>query len=122
MSGRALLVDDDDANRLTLSALLESEAFDVTEASSLAEARRSLGAAVFDLVLLDRQLGDGLGFELIPVVRAQLPDCKIIVVSGSGNEDRPPTHPADGYFGKGDDLDELFEKIHTLLAPTQSVP
>jgi DNA-binding response OmpR family regulator len=118
---RVLLIDDDDSNRLTLSALLELEAFEITEASSLTAARKSLAAgSPFDLILLDRQLSDGLGFELIPAVRAQLPSCKIIVVSGSGSgdEDRGPADTADGYFRKGEDLDELFELIRTLLTDT----
>ena len=114
---RVLLIDDDDSNRLTLSALLELEAFEITEASSLAAARKSLAAgSPFDLILLDRQLSDGLGFELIPALRAQLPSCKIIVVSGSaGEEDRGPADTADAYFRKGEELDELFAIIHALL-------
>lgn len=115
---RVLVVDDNDANRLTLCALLESEAFQITEASSLADARQSLAAgAPFELVLLDRHLSDGLGFELIPLVRARLPECKVIVVSGnSTGEDRGAVAAADGYFRKGEDLDELFETIRALLA------
>jgi two-component system, NtrC family, response regulator AtoC len=118
MTTRVLLVDDSEANRLTLAALLESEAFELTEASSLAEARRALTAgAAFDLVLLDRQLSDGWGVELIPAVRAQLPSCKIIVVSGGGPRDeRAAVADADGYFRKGEDLDELFATIRALLA------
>jgi two-component system, response regulator RegA len=120
---RVLLVDDDDSNRLTLGALLESEAFEIAEASSLAAARESLGTASrFDLILLDRQLSDGLGFELIPAVRAQLPSCKIIVVSGSAGDDEGRTADApDGYFRKGEDLDELFEKIRALLSDSAHI-
>lgn len=113
---RVLLIDDDDSNRLTLAALLESEAFEIAEASSLATARKLLGMGPpFDLILLDRQLSDGLGLELIPAVRARLPSCKIIVVSGSGDEDRWTADIADGYFRKGEELDELFELIRRVL-------
>jgi CheY-like chemotaxis protein len=117
MTTRVLVIDDNDANRLTLAALLESEGFEITEASCLAAARRCLDAApAFELVLLDRHLGDGLGLELIPVVRAQSPSCKIIVVSGSGQPgESAATAGADGYFRKGEDLDELFDEIHALL-------
>jgi DNA-binding response OmpR family regulator len=117
MTTRVLLVDDNDATRLTLAALLESEAFEITEASSLAAARKCLEAApAFELVLLDRHLSDGLGYELIPVVRAHSPSCKIIVVSGSGRlDDSAMTAGADGYFRKGEDLDELFAQIDALL-------
>lgn len=119
MSARVLLVDDNDANRLTLSALLESEAFRVTQASSLAEARQALrDSAGFDLVLLDRQLGDGLGIELIPLIRAGLPGSKIILVSGSTSRDAGRTsEEVDAYFDKGDDLDELLHEMSELLPP-----
>ena len=119
---RVLLIDDDDSNRLTLGALLESETFEITEASSLAAARKSLEVPpAFDLILLDRHLSDGLGCELIPALRAQLPSCKIIIVSGSGrDEERGAPDVPDGYFRKGEDLDELFEMIRTLLTDTRS--
>lgn len=119
MTARVLLIDDNDASRFTLCALLESEAFEVTEGTCLADARKSLAeAATFDLVLLDRHLSDGQGPELIPIVRARLPHCKIIVVSGSDQQDYDPGMGApDAYFGKGEDLDLLFEKIQSVLAP-----
>jgi DNA-binding response OmpR family regulator len=118
MTIRVLLIDDNDASRFTLCALLESEAFEVIEGTCLSDARRSLAESpAFDLVLLDRHLSDGQGPALIPTVRVQLPDCKVIVVSGSDHDDVPGESPADAYFGKGEDLDVLFAKIQSLLAP-----
>jgi CheY-like chemotaxis protein len=117
MTARVLVVDDNEASRLTLCALLESEAFAVTECGCLADARKALaGPAVFDLVLLDRHLSDGQGPELIPAVRARLPSCKIIVVSGSDQrQDGAGPDSADAYFGKGEDLERLFDTIQALL-------
>lgn len=116
-SYRVLLLDDNDAARLTLAALFEEEGFSVTEVSSLTEARRSLAAGTeFDLVLLDRHLSDGQGTDLIPRLRAQLPRCRVIVVSGT--DDRRVAalaEPADAYFAKGDDPSRLLEEIHRLV-------
>jgi hypothetical protein len=50
-------------------------------------------------------------------VRAQLPNCKIIIVSGSDH--RPSqqiAENADAFFRKGEDVDELFSTIHSLTA------
>jgi DNA-binding response OmpR family regulator len=117
MTTRVLLVDDDDANRLTLSSLLETEDFDVTQAASLADARDTLGdARSFDLVLLDRHLRDGSGIELIPLIRSRLPNGKIIVISGSGRSESSAAEDSDAYFGKGEDIDELLDKIRTVLS------
>jgi|SRR4051812_32942504 DNA-binding response OmpR family regulator len=122
MTTRVLLLDDNDASRLTLAALLETDAFEVTEASSLSDARQSLAAApVFDLALLDQHLGDGQGVDLIPMVRAQLPNCKIIIVSGSDHRPGPrATENADAFFRKGEDFDELLATIHALTATPAS--
>jgi two-component system OmpR family response regulator len=118
MTTRVLLLDDSDGTRLTLAALLEAEGFEVTEVSCLADARRSLEAApAFDLALLDRHLGDGQGVDLIPVVRARLPRCRIIMISGSDRHHDGIVDNADASFRKGEDIDELFEQIRTLLAP-----
>lgn len=82
---RLLLVDDDESNRLTLSMLLEDEAFHVECAASYGDAVRLLRAAPrpYDAVLLDQHLGDGLGSNLLPLVRERMPGAKTILISGS---------------------------------------
>ncbi|HMJ15101.1 MAG TPA: response regulator [Polyangiaceae bacterium] len=118
MMNHILLIDDNEANRVTLSALLETEDFVVTQASSMAEARGLLTtASSFDLILLDRHLRDGLGVELIPVIRSRLPKAKIIVISGcSSAAEGNVAEDTDGVFGKGEHLDGLLDKIHALLS------
>jgi CheY-like chemotaxis protein len=83
--GRLLLVDDDQSNLLTLSALLEGEGYFVDTAASFALATALLGAggARYEVVLLDQNLGDGRGTGLLPLVRDRLPDCTAILISGS---------------------------------------
>lgn len=109
-----LLIDDDDGNRLTLSALLEGEGFDVREARSFAEARKLLSEPPpFALVLADQHLGDGLGSELLPLVHSRLPHAKTVLMSGSA-DDTPSSATWDGSFAKGDDFAELLQMIHGL--------
>ena len=74
---RLLLIDDDDANRVTLSALLEEEGFSVDVASSLAEAgERIASGASYALILFDQNLGDRseerrVGKECLAVCRSR---------------------------------------------------
>src|SRR5579871_2431920 len=87
MNGNALLlVDDDDSNRLTLSALLEDEGFQVDVARSAAEARSRLEGGACDGVLLDQNLGDGLGSDLIPLIRQRWPRARVLMLSGDTPE------------------------------------
>lgn len=91
MSLRVLLVDDDPSNRTTLAALLEDERFGVDEASSLASARALIAAgARWDCVLLDLQLGDGRGTELVPSLRDVAPGARIVLMSGAAPGRAPP--------------------------------
>lgn len=55
-------------------------------ATSMAEARLSLKTDAPDLLLLDIELPDGDGSELIEEVRRQLPHCSIMLLTGHGVE------------------------------------
>ena len=61
----ALIVDDDDDFRASVAALARREGFETRLAGSLEEARKSMADASPDLVLVDLQLPDGHGLELL---------------------------------------------------------
>jgi DNA-binding NtrC family response regulator len=62
---RALVVDDDATFQDALAATVREEGFDVTTASSLAQARTSIATDTPDVVFLDLQLPDGSGLDLL---------------------------------------------------------
>ncbi len=111
-----LVVDDNAGVRLTLSAILEDEGFDVDGAGSVAEGRRKIEADGADYagVLLDVHLQDGLGTELVPLVRARLPRAKVILLSGSAEAGAHPCG-ADAELAKGGDFDELIAHVRRVL-------
>ena len=111
-----LLVDDDDANRLTLSTLLEDDGFAVDLAISFADAKQILErpARKYDAVLLDHALGDGYGADLVPLIRRALPGAKIVAMSASLNADAP--HPeVDARLPKGLHFPDFLERLLALL-------
>jgi CheY-like chemotaxis protein/HPt (histidine-containing phosphotransfer) domain-containing protein len=63
--GRVLLVEDDPAIRRFVSMALHSLQIDLSEAATLAEARRALDGAAFDLLLTDLALPDGNGADML---------------------------------------------------------
>lgn len=118
MGRSLLLVDDDQGNLLTLSVLLEDEGFAVDVAACCDEARKKLSGSGqdYDLVLLDLHLGDGLGSELLPIVRRQLPAAKTILVSGSIAQGEVPPARFDAVIMKGTDFPSLLATVRKLLA------
>ena len=114
---RLLLVDDDDGNRLTLSALLEDEGFQVDVAASFAEATQLIEAGKasnYVAVLLDHSLGDGYGTDLIPLLRSELPGAKLIAMSGSIGADHM-RRKSDAELPKGMHFPDFLSRLRALL-------
>jgi len=113
---KLLVVDDRDSNRLTLAVLLEEEGFTVQTADSFAQARQSLGGGTtFDGVLLDQNLGDGRGTDLMPLIRECMPNAKVLLISGSVREDEVPTAGLDGIVTKGAAFPDVLELVRKVL-------
>lgn len=78
---RVLYVEDDpDLPRIVQELLRGTTLSHVT---TLAEAREALRAKTFDLVLLDLDLPDGSGLELLPELQLETPPPPVLVFSGS---------------------------------------
>ncbi|OYY94036.1 MAG: hypothetical protein B7Y41_08875 [Hydrogenophilales bacterium 28-61-23] len=79
---RVLHVEDDADLHQVLSAMLGGR-FDFELATTLREARARIGLEHFDVVILDLSLPDGSGWELLPEIRAHLPDARVVILSGT---------------------------------------
>ncbi len=115
-----LLVDDDEANRLTLSTLLEDDGFSVDLAVSFADATRILEhpAHTYDAVLLDHALGDGYGSDLVPLIRRSLPRAKIVAMSASAHADAA-RQEVDAQLPKGLHFPDFLARLLALLDAAQ---
>lgn len=76
-----LVVDDEVEICMLLAGILEKKGFKVVCRHNLTDARTSLGDDHFDLIFLDLNLPDGLGFHLIEEARKRFPKVKIIIIS-----------------------------------------
>jgi DNA-binding response OmpR family regulator len=91
---RLLVVDDDESVRLRLIEAFQLDGYDAVGAEDLGQARRSLGSGHWDLMLLDVNLPDGPGYELLRELRAgvlrpserMIASLPVMVVSGRGAE------------------------------------
>ncbi len=85
---RVLLVDDDSSIRNVISnELMTDRRCDlVGQAGSMREGRRLISSCEFDVLLVDLNLGDGNGFELIEHVKTVRPMAEAIVISAMEDE------------------------------------
>ena len=111
---RILLVEEEAVFANTLRGALEREKYVVDHVGRLAFAREACRANAYDLVLLDRNLPDGDGLLLLPVLRAAIPGLPVIVLTACGDvADRVIglDEGADDYLVKPFALEELFARI-----------
>ncbi|MFZ2990258.1 response regulator [Ideonella sp.] len=129
---KVLLVDDHPLILSALKAMMESikPGVDVTAVSSASATRRILAVAHdFDLVLLDLQLGDSVGFELLGDLRRGYPDMPVVVVSASDRSSdviQAIDLGAMGFLPKRMATDELADALRLVMdggifVPTMSM-
>jgi len=110
MGRRALLVEDDAAIAMVITAALEDEAFSVDRCDRIAERDRLLLANTYDVMLTDVILLDGDGIATLPQVIASYPAMPVIILSAQNTLDtavRASDTGAFEYFPKPFDLDDL---------------
>src|ERR1044072_3094680 len=78
-----LVVDDDQMIRWTLREALQSWGFDTNEASSAAEAVKQFQAELPAAVLLDIDLPDGSGLDVLREIKREHPDAIAIMITGN---------------------------------------
>lgn len=78
---RILVVDDDVSLAKNFRFCLEDAGYSVQTAHSVGQALERLVDAVFDLCLLDLNIGDESGLELLPRLRAEAPWMRVVMVT-----------------------------------------
>jgi DNA-binding NarL/FixJ family response regulator len=125
---KALLIDDHPLILSGLQLVIQGFGDDVSVACvETARAARELLAANsgFDIVLLDLQLGDCSGFELLEELRAAYPALSVVVVSSSdSNADvtRAIYLGAMGFIPKRASNEILFDALHMVMSGGIYVP
>jgi DNA-binding NarL/FixJ family response regulator len=126
---KVLLVDDHPLILSALKTVIEGLADDVTVVgvSSAQAARQTLkaGDAEFDLVLLDLNLGDANGFDLLSELREAYPSLPVVVVSASDRASdviRAIDLGAMGFVPKRATNDTLLEALRLVMSGGIYVP
>jgi DNA-binding NtrC family response regulator len=84
-AGRVLIIDDEAAIRETLQILLEEDGYEVINAQDGEEGLHLLDSQVVDLVLLDFQLPDRNGLEILQEIRERDQEMPVIMLTAHGS-------------------------------------
>src|SRR6202011_3083720 len=115
---RVLLIEDDSATAQSIELMLKSESFNVYT-TDLGEEGVDLGKIYdYDIILLDLNLPDISGYEVLRSLRVSKIKTPILILSGLGGVDekvRGLGFGADDYLTKPFHKDELVARIHAIV-------
>ncbi|MDE2303230.1 MAG: sigma-54-dependent Fis family transcriptional regulator, partial [Sphingomonadales bacterium] len=113
-----LLVEDDEAIAIVITAALEAEGFAVTRRDGVAGRDAALAEHGFAALITDVMLADGDGIETLGAVRARHPAMPIIILSARNTLDtavRASETGAFEYFPKPFDIEELVRTVRQAV-------
>jgi DNA-binding NtrC family response regulator len=114
-----LIVDDDAGVRDMLSSILEDEGYSVEAVDNGKKAIKTCEKLPFDVVLVDIDLPDIKGIELLPKLKQIQPKMVKIVITGHPsieNAVKALNEKSDGFVLKPFNIPKLLETIKKLLA------
>lgn len=117
-----LVVDDDQAIRWTLQEALRSWGFSPVEAASVAEANKLFNSHSPAAVLLDIDLPDGSGLDVLREIKNEQHDAIVIMITGNVHIDNTISALRGGaydFIGKPINLEELRVTIRNAIETSQ---
>ncbi len=115
---RILVVDDEPDLRTLYELTLLREGYQISTAQDLAEARASLQAQQFDVLITDMRLPDGLGMELLHELHQQQRTERSIVITAYGSTESAVEalrYGAFDYLTKPVDLKQFRQVVASAL-------
>ena len=113
-----LLIEDDDDARSNMEDILSLDGYEVESVSHCLPAIQAIEQRHFDAVIVDWRLPDGDGSKLIPIIKKELPDSPVVVVTGMREFDTAVTALRKGaydFLSKPINPDALRGLLHRMV-------
>jgi DNA-binding NtrC family response regulator len=119
MNEHILVVDDETPTRELLSIYFKRRGCTVSTAHTGAEALRTVKETPVQVVILDINLGDTSGLDLLEPMKQARPNLPIILFSGIGLDEKTlqaaRQKGAAGYLNKTQPLDQMWAEVQRVL-------
>jgi len=116
--GSILIIDDEQDVRESLEELLGSEGYALDSAGTAEEGLKQAGERPYDLALVDVNLPDSSGIEVLKVLKRESPDTGVIMITAYDSSQtafQASKEGAESYVTKPWDNDKLLLEVESLL-------
>lgn len=119
MPKQLLVVDDELPTREIVAMYFKKEGYLVTKAGSGKEGMSRIAEKPFDIVILDVDLGDADGLDLLLDIKKQHPNLPVIIYTGqaTGKDmiERAKKNGANGFLTKDQELAQMRDEVVRLV-------
>lgn len=118
VKGRVLVVDDDANMRESISDNLDVAGYDVSQAASGAEAMAAVQKQFYDVIIMDYNLTDATGIDVIKRIRSINTDSQIVMLTAHASLDtavKAIQESVADFLSKPVDFDKLKHSIASAL-------
>jgi DNA-binding NtrC family response regulator len=118
LKGSILIIDDEQEIRESLEQLLSLEGYQADSASTAEDGLRKIEGGVFDLVLLDINLPDRNGLDLLKYIKHIAPEVGVIMITAYDSSQmafQASKEGAESYVTKPWDNDKLLLEVRNVL-------
>lgn len=120
MAKRILVVEDNDLNRKLFCDLLKANGFAVEPVADGREALERARQFVPNLIIMDIQMPEVSGLDLIEVIKADgilrsIPVLAVTAYAGKGDEERIRDAGAEGYLAKPVSIGPFMQAVNQLV-------
>jgi len=119
MAEKVLLIDDEMEFLEALSERMEIRGMDVTTAENASTAISAINSGDFDAIVLDLQMPDMNGIDMLKVIKKNNPDMQVILLTGQATLEagiQAMKLGAMDFMEKPADIDALTDKIKKAQA------
>jgi len=123
MKGKVLIVDDDANMRDSIGDNLEVAGYDVAQAESGAAAMQAVRSGFFDVILMDYNLTDSTGIDVIKQIRTINTESQILMLTAHASLDtavKAIQESVFDFFSKPVDPDRLKHSINNAIRKLRS--
>jgi DNA-binding NtrC family response regulator len=116
--GSIIIIDDELEVRESLHELLGSEGYDIDPVSTAEEGLKHLDERLYDLALVDVNLPDGNGLDILKTIKHDSPDTGVIVITAYDSSQtafQASKEGAESYITKPWDNEKLLLDVRNLL-------
>jgi two-component system cell cycle response regulator DivK len=120
MKKTALIIEDDDNNRVLITRLLEKAGYNIITAETGKQGVETAASSEPDFIILDIQLPDIMGTRVLELIRKAETDRKIPVIAMTsyamaGDREKMLNAGCDGYIEKPIDPIRVISQIENIL-------